>query len=66
MGKMKRFNVYFEFDNEVEIGVIVETSFDHETERKEIIDQARLKLLEKSLKLFSNLKCTEVNYLEDV
>lgn len=63
---MKRYNVYFEFDSDVELGVIVETVYDYETEREKIIDQARYKLIDKNLDRFCNLKCSEVNFLEDV
>jgi hypothetical protein len=62
---MKRYNVYFDFDSEVEIGVIVETTLDYETQRESIVEEAKSKLKLKGFNV-EKLENTDVNFLEEI
>jgi hypothetical protein len=62
---VNRYNVYFDFDNEVEFGVLVATEANYETEREQIIIEAKNKLIDRGFDV-KGLKCTEVNFLEKV
>ncbi|GLI09662.1 hypothetical protein YDYSG_56940 [Paenibacillus tyrfis] len=63
---MKRYNVYFNIDSEIEIGVIVTTDKDCETEREKIVYEARKKLEDRGYNEFTNLECSKVSFLEEV
>jgi hypothetical protein len=60
---MKRYFVYFDFDSEVEIAVIVESSLDYETQRDAIVEEAKNKLKKKGFDV-EKLEYSAVDTLE--